>query len=89
MTAKTEKTLRSLISISRKVKAQGHDLFVSYSPHVEKVEWRLFVGGWKTLGEATEESYFYSDRDRTWASEEESMTILRAVLKEHKIKVGK
>lgn len=47
MTAKTEKVLKKLITMSRKLKAQGHDLFVDYSPHIENVSWRLYLGGWE------------------------------------------
>jgi hypothetical protein len=35
-----------LMEVAMNAKAQGHDVFVEYYPHVDIVEARLYIGGW-------------------------------------------
>ena len=35
-----------IMEIALKLKRNGHDCFVDYSPHVQNIYVKLFVGGW-------------------------------------------
>lgn len=88
MTAKTEKVLKKLITMSRKLKAQGHDLFVSYSPHCDMVDWSLHIGGWD--GDMQPDFKHYGTSIEMFGDKPHLIIEhLNECLKKSKIKIGK
>ena len=66
----TEKEIRQLFALEKKLRERGHHLFISYSPHVYKpFHIQLYVGGWKDHLNNTETQVFQECKNFDWAGD--------------------
>lgn len=58
-----------LLNLAFDLKEQGHDLFVSYSAHVNSFDVRLHINGWKSQSYPNFTSTLYLDQEPYFTNE--------------------
>jgi hypothetical protein len=78
------KKVRALLALTLDLQAPDFQVFFDYSPHVDKVEIRVFAGGWVPEGQPTNRGLVYLDSDYGGTPEEQVQDLIDSLKRWHK-----